>query len=130
MNGSFWMVCGSFSGLVSVAMGAFGAHALSEKLSPKMLAVFHTAAQYQMFHALALLALGIFAKNQPHISISAPGWCFLIGTVFFSGSLYALALTDIKILGAITPIGGVLFLAGWLTLALISGGWMGGGRTF
>jgi uncharacterized membrane protein YgdD (TMEM256/DUF423 family) len=107
-----WVLAGSISGLLGVVTGAFGAHAISGRISEKAFAVYQTAAQYQMYHALALLAVGIWARSD------AAGWCFLLGTVVFSGSLYALALTDVKILGAITPIGGVLFIMGWAAFAL------------
>ncbi len=116
---SAWIVIGSISGLISVAMGAFGAHALSETLDPKMLSVYHTAAQYEMYHALALVALGIWVAQHsaaPWISIS--GWSFTIGSILFSGSLYLLAITGIRWLGAITPAGGLLFMVGWATFAV------------
>jgi uncharacterized membrane protein YgdD (TMEM256/DUF423 family) len=111
---NLWIGLGSISGLIAVATGAFGAHGLADKLTPKALSVWQTAAQYQMTHALALLAVGLY----PAAAASAvPGWAFTAGTVLFSGSLYMLALTDIKILGAITPFGGVGFLIGWGALA-------------
>jgi uncharacterized membrane protein YgdD (TMEM256/DUF423 family) len=109
---------GSLSGLISVAAGAFGAHALRTRLSPELLAVFETAARYQMYHALGLLAVAWAATRWPGSLAHWAGWLFLIGTVFFSGSLYALALTGAGWLGAITPLGGAAFLAGWLCLAL------------
>jgi uncharacterized membrane protein YgdD (TMEM256/DUF423 family) len=115
--GNRWVFIGAISGFVSVAMGAFGAHALSQRLSERSLAIYHTAAQYQMYQALALVLFGIWANQQPQSS-SSVGICWTVGTLVFSGSLYALALTDIKILGAITPIGGVLFLAGWILFAI------------
>jgi uncharacterized membrane protein YgdD (TMEM256/DUF423 family) len=108
-----WAVVGAVSGFIAVAMGAFGAHALSETLSQKSQAIYQTAAQYQMYHALALIIVG-FALPEA----KAPALAFTVGTLLFSGSLYALALTDIKILGAITPLGGVLFLIGWVSLAV------------
>ncbi len=110
-------VLGALSGFVGVAAGAFGAHALRDRLSPDLLAVFHTGAQYQMYHALALVAAGWAAARWPGGSASAAGWLFLAGTLLFSGSLYALALTGVRALGAVTPIGGVAFLAGWACLA-------------
>jgi uncharacterized membrane protein YgdD (TMEM256/DUF423 family) len=111
-----WWISGSLLGFLAVAMGAFGAHALSGSLSEKSLAVYQTAAHYHLIHAVALLAVGAWAAQHPGTGTTA-GWLFLSGTIVFSGSLYALALTDIKWLGAITPIGGTLFLAGWLSLA-------------
>ncbi|HET9595940.1 MAG TPA: DUF423 domain-containing protein [Anaeromyxobacteraceae bacterium] len=110
-------VLGAFSGLVGVAAGAFGAHALRARLAPDLLAVFHTGAQYQMYHALALLAAGWASARWPGGAGAAAGWCFLAGTVLFSGSLYALALSGVRALGAVTPLGGVAFLAGWACLA-------------
>jgi uncharacterized membrane protein YgdD (TMEM256/DUF423 family) len=117
MAGRLWVILGSLSAFIGVAMGAFGAHGLAEHLEPRMLAVFNTGAQYQMYHALALVGLGIWAAKNPATSTSLPGWAFVVGTVLFSGSLYALAISGIKILGAITPLGGVSFLIGWLALA-------------
>jgi uncharacterized membrane protein YgdD (TMEM256/DUF423 family) len=112
-----WLVAGAVSGFFSVALGAFGAHALKEKLSARALEIYQTAVHYQMFHALALLALGLWASQNSHVDTTLPGWGFLAGVMIFSGSLYALAVTDIRILGAITPVGGVAFLVGWLTFA-------------
>jgi uncharacterized membrane protein YgdD (TMEM256/DUF423 family) len=112
-----FLVAGALSGAISVAAGAFGAHALKARLAPDLLAVFQTGAQYQMFHALALLAAGWVASRSPGAPATAAGWCFLAGSVLFSGSLYALALSGVRALGAITPLGGVAFIAGWLALA-------------
>jgi len=100
--------------LLDVALGAFGAHALKGRLSPEALAVFETGVRYQAYHALALLLLA--ALRGP----DRAAWCFVGGIVLFSGSLYALALTGVRWLGAVTPLGGLLFLAGWLLLALKS----------
>jgi len=104
------------SGFLSVALGAFGAHALKAKLSTEMMAVYQTGIQYQQFHALALLGVALLMNNHPSPSLTNAGWLFTAGTLIFSGSLYALALTEVKILGAITPIGGLAFLAGWACL--------------
>jgi uncharacterized membrane protein YgdD (TMEM256/DUF423 family) len=109
---------GALSALLSVAAGAFGAHALRGRLSPEYLAVFETAARYQMYHALALLAVAWAASNWPGPLPRVAGWCFVVGTLLFSGSLYGLALTGIRWLGAITPLGGGAFLAGWVCLVL------------
>jgi uncharacterized membrane protein YgdD (TMEM256/DUF423 family) len=109
---------GAVSALVSVAAGAFGAHALRERLTLEYLAVFETATRYQMYHALALFAVAWAASRWPGPLPQWAGWLFVAGTVLFSGSLYALALTGLRWLGAITPLGGVAFLAGWLCLAL------------
>jgi uncharacterized membrane protein YgdD (TMEM256/DUF423 family) len=112
-----FFVAGAVSGAVAVAAGAFGAHALKARLSPDLLVVFQTGAQYQMYHALALLAAGWVAARSPGAAASAAGILFLVGSVLFSGSLYALALSGVRALGAITPLGGVAFIAGWLALA-------------
>ena len=111
---------GAVSGFVAVAFGAFGAHALRSKLSPEMLQVFETGVRYQMFHALALLVTAIAVARFDGWVARAAGWCFLAGIVLFSGSLYALALTGVRTLGAITPLGGVAFLVGWALLIYIA----------
>jgi uncharacterized membrane protein YgdD (TMEM256/DUF423 family) len=109
---------GAGSALVAVGAGAFGAHGLRARLSPELLAVFETAARYQMYHALALLAVAWAVTRWPGALPQWAGWLFVAGTVLFSGSLYLLALTGIRWLGAITPLGGLAFLAGWLCLLL------------
>jgi uncharacterized membrane protein YgdD (TMEM256/DUF423 family) len=113
---------GASSALLSVAAGAFGAHALRGRLSPEYLTVFETAARYQMYHALGLLAVAWAVSRWPAGTAQWAGWLFVVGTVLFSGSLYALALTGERWLGAVTPLGGVAFLLGWLCLALSSRG--------
>jgi uncharacterized membrane protein YgdD (TMEM256/DUF423 family) len=107
---------GSLSALVAVAAGAFGAHGLKARLPPDLLATFETAVRYQMYHALALLAVGWAATRWPGSSSAWAGWLFLAGTLLFSGSLYALSLTGMRWLGAITPLGGIAFLGGWAAL--------------
>jgi uncharacterized membrane protein YgdD (TMEM256/DUF423 family) len=109
---------GALSGFLAVGAGAFGAHALRARLTPDSLAIFETAARYQMYHALALLAVAWAASRSSISTAEWAGWLFLVGTVLFSGSLYALALTGVRWLGAITPLGGLAFLAGWICLAL------------
>jgi uncharacterized membrane protein YgdD (TMEM256/DUF423 family) len=110
----FFLLCGSSLAFLSVAMGAFGAHALQDRVSLKDLEVFKTAAHYQIVHSLALLCVGFLLPYfSPASAIKAAGLCFLIGTLVFSGSLYTLVLTQTRWLGAVTPIGGVGFLAGW-----------------
>lgn len=101
---------GAINGALAVAAGAFAAHALRDRLEPKMLEVFETGARYQMYHALAMVLCAVMAAR-------APGWIMQGGIVLFSGSLYVLALTGVKTFGAITPIGGVAFLVGWAWLA-------------
>ncbi len=113
-----FLMIGALSGAISVAAGAFGAHALREKVEPRLLDVFETAARYQMYHALALIAVGLVAARWSSGLTTSAGWLFVAGTVFFSGSLYAMTFTGVRALGAITPIGGVCFIAGWVCLAL------------
>ena len=109
-------ILGAASAFVSVAAGAFGAHALRGRLSPDSLATFETAAKYEMYHALALLAVAWAVTRWPGALTHWAGWLLVIGTVLFSGSLYALALSGTRWLGAITPFGGVALLAGWICL--------------
>jgi uncharacterized membrane protein YgdD (TMEM256/DUF423 family) len=108
---------GSLLGFLGVAFGAFGAHALKSRLDADLLATFEVGVRYQMYHALALLAVGWACTRWPGTMVTASGWLFVAGTVVFSGSLYALSLSGMRWLGAITPIGGVALLAGWLCLA-------------
>src|SRR5882762_2469024 len=108
---------GALSGFLAVLVGAFGAHTLRARLSPELLQAFETGARYQMFHALALLYIGMVAEREPRSRLRAAGWLFVTGTLLFSGSLYALALSGMRFFGAITPLGGVCFLLGWLALA-------------
>jgi len=115
-----FMMIGALSAAVSVAAGAFGAHALRARLEPRQLEVFETAARYQMYHALALLVVAWAASRWPGSLVSASGWLFVAGTVLFSGSLYAMTFTGVRALGAITPMGGVCFIAGWLCLAVVA----------
>jgi uncharacterized membrane protein YgdD (TMEM256/DUF423 family) len=109
---------GALSAFVSVAAGAFGAHALRVRLTPEYLAVFESAARYQMYHALGLLTVAWATTRWPGPLLNWGGWLLVSGTLLFSGSLYLLALTGIRWLGAITPLGGLAFLAGWLCLAV------------
>jgi uncharacterized membrane protein YgdD (TMEM256/DUF423 family) len=113
-----FLTLGALSGFLSVAAGAFGAHALRDRLAANYLTIFETAARYQMYHALALVAVALLMDRWPGAQLQWAGWLFVIGTVLFSGSLYALAMTGTRWLGAITPLGGVAFLAGWICLAL------------
>ncbi|MBS1817271.1 MAG: DUF423 domain-containing protein [Acidobacteria bacterium] len=113
-----FMFVGALMGFVGVGLGAFGAHGLKGRLSPDMLAVFETGVRYQMYHALALLVVGALMTRLEGRAIVVAGWSFTAGILIFSGSLYALALTGVTMLGAVTPIGGVAFLAGWVALAI------------
>lgn len=107
---------GVFGGLAVMA-GAFGAHGLRGRLSPDLLSVFETGARYQMYHALALIAVALLLERRPSGPLRASGWCFAGGTVVFSGSLYLLALTGTGWWGAVTPLGGVALIVGWGLLA-------------
>ena len=112
----------SLSGMLAVAFGAFGAHGLKNRLDDYLMGVFETAVQYHFYHSLALLAVGVIALSQPQTAmLKSAGWLFVIGIAVFSGSLYILALTGTKWLGAVTPLGGLAFIAGWACLA--AAGW-------
>jgi uncharacterized membrane protein YgdD (TMEM256/DUF423 family) len=111
-------ICAGLAGFSGVALGAFAAHALKARLTPEMLAVFETAARYQMYHALALCAAAWGWARWRHRLFGAAGICFVAGILVFSGSLYLLALTNVRALGMITPLGGLAFLAGWGCLVL------------
>jgi uncharacterized membrane protein YgdD (TMEM256/DUF423 family) len=112
-----FLFLGAVAGFTGIALGAFGAHGLRARLSPDMLAVFETGVRYHMYHALALTLTGALAGRFSPALTAAAAWCFTAGILLFSGSLYVLALTGTTWLGAITPIGGVAFLAGWGCLA-------------
>ena len=122
MERTFWRLGGIFA-FIAVAAGAFGAHALRSRLPADLLAVFETGARYQMYHALALLAVALAAAHARTRSeaLRAAGWLFTTGILVFSGSLYLLALTGVRAWGAVTPIGGLCFLAGWVALAMGAG---------
>jgi uncharacterized membrane protein YgdD (TMEM256/DUF423 family) len=103
---------------LAVALGAFGAHALRARLSPDMSAVWQTAVQYHAWHALGLAAAGLVLLQRPGATgMALAGWLFVAGLVVFSGSLYAMALTGLRSLGAVTPLGGAAFIAGWIVFA-------------
>ena len=110
-------LAGCVFGFVGVAAGAFGAHALKARLAPEMLAVFETGVRYQMYHALALLLAAWAFSQYGHGWIGTAGYCFMSGMIIFSGSLYILALSGVKIWGAVTPLGGLLLLGGWALFA-------------
>lgn len=116
--GRLFIQLGAAAGFVGVALGAFGAHALRARLSPDHLAVFETGVRYQLIHALALVLVGVLIGRQPARLANAAGWCFTVGIVLFSGSLYVLVLTGATAFGMVTPVGGLFFLAGWACLAL------------
>jgi uncharacterized membrane protein YgdD (TMEM256/DUF423 family) len=108
---------GAAFGFLAVALGAFGAHALKQRLEPDMLDVFEVGVRYHMYHALALVGVGLAGMHWPGSAVNVAGWLFVAGILIFSGSLYILTMTGIRWLGAITPIGGLIFLAGWVILA-------------
>ena len=112
-----FFVVGSVLAGVAVAAGAFGAHGLQGRVEPQLLDVFATAARYQMTHALALLAVAWGVGRWPHAGLALGGWLLVAGTTIFSGSLYLLVLTGSGWLGAVTPIGGILMISGWVVLA-------------
>ncbi len=136
-SGRAWLTWGASHGFLAVVCGAFAAHGLDKfcvekyadvaprtiagqtiPASYKYLSDFKTAAEYQMYHALALLAVGLLATRQPRRSLQVAGWCFQFGILLFSGSLYLLVLSGVTRLGMVTPIGGVLLLVGWIALAI------------
>ncbi|MEL3960092.1 DUF423 domain-containing protein [Lysinibacillus endophyticus] len=117
MKGS--IISGAIHGLLAVALGAFGAHALKEVLDDYSAGIWDTAVQYQMFHATALLIIGVLIKLLgPIKQLKIAAICMNLGILFFSGSLFILAISGIGVLGAITPIGGVLFISGWLLIII------------
>lgn len=120
MSRTLWTI-GCLSALVAVAAGAFGAHALRARVAPDLLAVYETGARYHMYHSLAILAAAWAAERWGRPAARRAGWLFLAGIVLFAGSLYLLALTGTRWLGAVTPLGGVCFLAGWASLAVAVG---------
>jgi uncharacterized membrane protein YgdD (TMEM256/DUF423 family) len=114
-----FVVLGALLAALGVALGAYGAHALRARLAPEALAVYQTAAQYHMWHALGLLAVGLLCNILPANGwLKASGWLLISGVVLFSGSLYLLAVTGIRWLGAVTPLGGSALILAWLALAL------------
>jgi uncharacterized membrane protein YgdD (TMEM256/DUF423 family) len=119
MDKTFTFVA-ALMGLIGVGLGAFGAHGLRGRLAPDMLAVFETGVRYHMYHALALLLTAALLARADGRALVLAGWSFTAGIVIFSGSLYALALSGVTVLGAITPIGGLAFLLGWICLLVAS----------
>ncbi|SRR5581483_975478 len=120
MDKLFFLI-GALSGALAVGLGAFGAHALRARLTPELLATFETGVRYQMYHVFAILIVALALTRGSSTWLALAGWAFLLGTILFSGSLYLLALTGIRLLGVITPLGGIALIAGWLLLAL--GAW-------
>jgi uncharacterized membrane protein YgdD (TMEM256/DUF423 family) len=116
MTAKTFFILGCVFSFLGVAIGAFGAHALKQKLSPESLQIFEVGVRYQMYHAFALFVVAWALHSWNIAGAAASGWWFISGIALFSGSLYALALTDIKWFGAVTPLGGLSFLIGWLWL--------------
>ena len=113
-----YLMIGSITGCLAVVMGAFGAHALKDILDDYGQSIYNKAVLYHIFHSIMLLIVGLINNIQPELSLSISGLSFLFGIILFSGSLYILAITGIKSLGMITPIGGVLFIIGWIFLII------------
>lgn len=116
--GQFFISTSAILALLGVALGAFGSHGLKETLSADMMSVYQTGSHYHLTHALALLGIGILARQMDSKAIKVAGIAMIFGILVFSGSLYALAISGVRILGAITPIGGVGFMVGWAALAV------------
>lgn len=117
----FFIVAGAINAALAVALGAFGAHALEGKLTEKYIAIWETAVQYQMFHAIGLLVIGVLVNDAlmgDNPTVKKAGYFIIAGIIVFSGSLYVLSLSGIGVLGAITPIGGVAFIIGWILLII------------
>lgn len=112
-----FFILGALSAFIGVAAGAFGAHGLKSRISAEMLAIFEVGVRYQMYHAFALIAAAWAQTKWPSSIVIMGGWFFVIGTILFSGSLYLLSLSSVRWLGAITPLGGLAFLAGWICVA-------------
>jgi uncharacterized membrane protein YgdD (TMEM256/DUF423 family) len=113
-----WFAVGAFAGAIGVALGAFGAHALKARVTADFLSVFETGVRYQMYHALALIAVAWAAERWGGSWVNASGWLFMLGIFMFSGSLYLMTFTGVRWLGAITPVGGLCFILGWIALAV------------
>lgn len=121
MTRIFLAIAGAFGGM-AVILGAFASHALKDSLSDRALAIWETGTRYQMYHALALILIALLITRFPNSTLlSVAGFAFIAGTFIFSGSLYALSLSGIKFLGAITPLGGVALIIGWICLTLAAG---------
>ena len=119
MSARALLALGALNAAVAVGMGAFGAHALKARLAPDLLAVWHTGAQYHFYHALGLLLVGLLALQMPDSGlVRFSGWLMFAGVVLFSGSLYAIALGGMRVLGIVTPFGGLSFIAAWVVLAI------------
>jgi uncharacterized membrane protein YgdD (TMEM256/DUF423 family) len=112
-----FLIASGVVGSLGVGLGAFGAHALRDSLPPEALARFETGVRYQFYHAFALLGVSLLARAWPGLNFAPAGWCFVAGVAVFSGTLYLIDLTGVRAFGAVTPVGGLLLLAGWVMLA-------------
>jgi uncharacterized membrane protein YgdD (TMEM256/DUF423 family) len=112
----FFFIVGAIMAFLAVALGAFGAHALKNRLTPDMLDIFEVGVRYHMYHALGLLAVAWATSRWPESNVTAAGWAFIVGIIIFSGSLYILSMTGMRWFGAVTPLGGLAFLIGWAIL--------------
>jgi len=112
----FFFSAGAIAAFIAVALGAFGAHSLRPKLTPDMLNIFEIGVRYQLYHAFGLIAVAWAITRWPEADFNAAGWCFIAGIIVFSGSLYLISITGVRWLGAVTPLGGLAFLAGWAIL--------------
>jgi uncharacterized membrane protein YgdD (TMEM256/DUF423 family) len=121
--GNQMLVVAGVLGALGVAAGAFGAHGLEGRLTPRDMAIFETAVRYHLLHAVALVGVGILAMIRPQAGLGGAGWAFVAGIAVFSGSLYLLVLTQARWLGAITPLGGVALIVGWILLAVRAARW-------
>jgi len=114
--GKWWVIGAAMAGL-AVALGAFGAHGLKDRVEADLLQIYETGARYHMYHAFGLILVAVASKWAPGGATNAAGWCFLAGIILFSGSLYTMTLTGHRWLGAVTPLGGLAFISGWALLA-------------
>ncbi|ADE72183.1 MULTISPECIES: DUF423 domain-containing protein [Priestia] len=120
-----FLIIGAINAMLAVALGAFGAHGLEGKISEKYLEVWKTGVQYQMFHAMGLFVIAFLLSKFPQSSLlTASGWIMFAGIVLFSGSLYVLSTSGIKVLGAITPLGGVAFIVAWILIVVAAVKWL------
>ncbi|ADF41991.1 MULTISPECIES: DUF423 domain-containing protein [Priestia] len=120
-----FLIIGAINAMLAVALGAFGAHGLEGKISEKYLEVWKTGVQYQMFHAMGLFVIAFLLNKFPQSSLlTASGWIMFAGIVLFSGSLYVLSTSGIKVLGAITPLGGVAFIVAWILIVVAAVKWL------
>ena len=115
---STWFAVGAIAAAIGVTLGAFGAHALKARVTEDLLSVFEIGVRYQMYHAFGLLAVAWAAARWPGSLPNASGWLFTLGIILFSGSLYLMTFTGVRWLGAITPVGGLCFVFGWIALAM------------